>query len=80
MRKFYFTCGQAHRHVIDANRVWDKDSVISVTATTEDAAREFVFARFGNKWAFIYTEADLDMCYYSRGLVAEFTSNEKQPA
>lgn len=80
MKKFYFTCGQSHRHIIDAKRVWDKDSVISVSASNEDAAREFVFTKFGDKWSFVYTEDEINMNYFPRGVIAEFTSNEKQPA
>lgn len=72
MTKFYFTCGQKHRHVIQASKVWDKNSVITVEASDEDAAREFVVRRFGEEWSSVYTEADVDMSYFPSGVVADF--------
>ena len=75
MEKFYFTCGQKHRHIIHARKVWDKDSVISVKAKDEDAARDFVFGRFGDQWSMCYDESTMDMSYFPSGVVAEFTSN-----
>ena len=70
MPKFYFTCGQAHAHVI-GGKTWDKDGLLEVEALDYEAAREFVFSLVGNKWSFQYTENELDdlMPYFRNGIV-----------
>lgn len=64
----YFTCGQQHRHIINGNCIWDKDSVIQVTADTAADAR--AYNRFGDKWGTQYDSLE-DLClgYYPKGIV-----------
>lgn len=71
MSSFYFSCGQQHRHVIDATHVWDKNSLLQVQAEDEDTARDFVFKKFGDKWCFSYHEEDfLNIIEYFPGGIA----------
>lgn len=68
MKNFYFTCGQSHAHRINANTIWDKDSVLKVEAPDEDTAREKVFMVFGPKWSMCYTDETISMEYYPKGI------------
>ena len=69
-KPYYFTCGQSHRHVTDEGVIWDKDSVIQVTADSAFDARNYVLNRFGNKWAFQYYDLKgLGLQLYYKGIV-----------
>ena len=78
--KLYFTCGQIHSHPLEDGTTWDKDSVLEVEAKDEDEARDFVFSKFGNEWAFIYSEQELEtiLNWAPNGVVGKF-STIKQP-
>ena len=53
MKKYYFTFGQAHTHLV--NKVfYDKDCVIEIEAETSEEARARMIEVFGIKWAFQY--------------------------
>lgn len=70
MKAFFFTCGQAHVHQVGGGKVWDKDSVLQVNAPDEDTAREKVVQLFGQKWSNVYTEDDIGMEFYPKGVCA----------
>ena len=72
MGKWYFACGQVHRHEIGGGKVWDKDSVIVVEAANEQDAVAFVFNEFGRKWSGVYADFDNIEKYYKKGVVATF--------
>lgn len=69
LQKFFFTCGQAHSHDVDGS-TWNKDSVLQVMAVDENAARELVFSRFGQKWSHQYDEATMNFEYFPNGICA----------
>ena len=68
MAKFYFTFGQSHMHN-HSGKILDRDSVVEITAKDSEAARKIMFSNFDRKWAFQYTEADIDMSYFPQGVV-----------
>lgn len=47
MEKFYFTFGNGHEH---------ENKYVVIETDDYEEAREEMFSRFGNKWAFQYTE------------------------
>ena len=53
MKPFYFTFGQAHKHVIDGE-VYDVDTVVKIVAEDYGEAREIMFSYFGCIWSFQY--------------------------
>lgn len=69
-----FTCGMTHSHKIGPDKIWDKDSLIEVTAPTYDDAVNFVQNRFGLQYASDYPEADREelLQYMRKGVVAKF--------
>jgi len=71
MAKWYFTCGQIHRHKIES-KVWDKDSVIVVEAETEQIAVDFVFSLFGTAWGGVYGDFENISRYYKNGIAETF--------
>lgn len=74
MPKFYFSCGQIHRHDVGGGKVWDKDSLIEVNAERADLACIFVQSRFGPKYASDYPEKELPelLKFAKNGIVAKF--------
>lgn len=74
MPKFYFTCGQSHCHVV-GGKTWDKGSILEVNSVDYDAAREFVFDQFGDKWSFQYEEDELEgiLPFFRNGIVTTIT-------
>lgn len=68
MTCFYITFGQVHAHRIDG-KTYDCDAVMLVKADNEITARLYVNALTGGKWAGIYTENDVQMHYYPRGVL-----------
>lgn len=66
MNNYYGTFGQVHIHKID-KVTFDKDCVVEIKAEDEEKAREYMFAVFGQKWAFLYKEKP-DMEYFPRGI------------
>ena len=74
MEQFFFTCGQSHVHQIGGGKVWDKDSVLQVNAANETAARAKVVGLFGLEWSMSYTEEDISMEYYPKGICAVITA------
>ena len=73
MHRFYFTCGQVHQHVIEG-KVWNKDSVLQVKAKSEEAARDEVFSRVGDKWSMCYVPAEMDLEFFPNGICCEITA------
>lgn len=69
MGKWYFTCGQIHRHELADGKIWDKNSVIVVEAETEQYATDFVFDVFGRLWSGIYDDFENIEKYYKNGIV-----------
>ena len=68
MSKHFFTFGTGHRHEI-GDLVLDHNCVLQLDATDADNARSILRKLIGNKWAFQYTEATLQLSYYPRGIV-----------
>ena len=66
MNKYYGTFGQIHLHEIK-KVVFDKDCVVEIEAKDMEEARQYMFAVFGQVWAFLYKEKP-DMEYYPRGI------------
>lgn len=73
LSEYYFTCGQAHRHIVN-NSLWDKDSVLVVRAQNEAMARAKVFLFAENKWSGCYGPDDIDMRFYKNGICAVITA------
>lgn len=69
MPRFYLTFGQAHVHQVNG-RTWDHDVICAIEAPDMAAARATAFATFRSKWAFLYTEEDLQRIveYYPNGV------------
>ncbi len=69
-QKYYFTFGQNHTHRHN-DLTLDCDSVVTITATDQGAARGKMFDLFGAKWSFCYTEERFEPKYFPRGVVLE---------
>lgn len=67
IKKFYFTFGQGHRHVL-AGVTYDKDCVIVISAPNEIDARQKMGEVFGSKWSMCYGEKCPDMSFFPGGL------------
>lgn len=67
MKKYYFTFGQIHRHVIN-KVVYDRNCVVLIEAKNSNAAREKMFKTFGPKWSFQYNNLP-DMSFFPRGVI-----------
>lgn len=72
----YFTCGQVHSHEVQEGKVWDKDSVVQVTADCEDDAVSFMLDMFGNEWASWYFSKENALEYSPNGIVAVYDVTE----
>lgn len=57
--KYFLTFGQKHVHSVDG-KTFDKASVAVIHAPDMKSARETAFDTFGGKWAFMYTQEDVD--------------------
>ena len=68
MSKHYFTFGQCHTHRYGQTTL-DCDGVVEITARDGHVAREKMFALFGSKWGFQYTEETYEKEYFPRGIV-----------
>lgn len=76
---FYFTCGTSHRHELGGGLQWNYKNVIQVFAENEDAAREFVFDKFGNQWSHGYDDLDsMGLEYFPGGIVKAFNLTENE--
>lgn len=68
MKTFFFTFGQAHRHVIDGLTL-DKDVVLQVYADDYNAARQTVTRLVGVEWSMQYEDIkDVGIEHYPRGV------------
>lgn len=78
LHKFYFTCGQKHRHELDNGQIWDKDSVVEVEVESVDIldasqrAYDFITKAFGFYWSSYYHEIGYTPEYYKDGIVATY--------
>jgi len=72
MKKYYFTCGQSHSHLLAGRYTWDKDSMICVEAKTKDAAIDFIMGKFGTQWAMCY-DTPVSKEYAPNGIIKTFT-------
>lgn len=73
-KKFYFTLGQQHRYTVPTSdctsAVWDKNSVLEVSANDWHEARNLIFGRFGDKWGHQYdTMDDENLAFYPKGII-----------
>jgi hypothetical protein len=68
--KFVITFGQKYRFQ-DHPQGGHPDGWFEVTAESEAAAREKVFAVLGQTWAFIYDENEFDQTFYPKGKIGE---------
>jgi len=71
VNKYYVTFGQVHAHRVN-DYTFDKDSVAVIQAKDFADGRKIAFELFSNKWAFFYTEDDIEkddnfMKFYPRG-------------
>ena len=69
--KVYFTFGQYHAHCVNG-KIFDKDCIACVEAESPTDARETMFDLFKDKWAFQYSESQVDselLGYFSRGVL-----------
>jgi len=75
MSKYYYSFGQSHTHRVHGVTL-DKDSIVEIIAPDDEtgmaAAREKMFDTFGQKWSMQYTENNIDMSYFPRGVVLSF--------
>jgi len=77
LSSFYFTCGTNHRHELGGGLQWNYKNIIQIYAVNEDAARDFVFAKFGNAWSHCYNEMeDVGIEYFPGGIVKVFDLSE----
>jgi hypothetical protein len=60
----YYTFGFDHAHAVNGF-TYDKDVVVKITAPNP---RAVMFQWFGSRWSMEYTEEDLDLSYYPRGV------------
>lgn len=67
MKTFWITMGQVHVHSI-AGRTIDKDVVVEIFAEDYEAAQDWAFATFGQKFAVVYREKP-DMSFFPRGII-----------
>lgn len=67
MNKYYGTFGQDHLHK-RGRVIFDKDCVVEIEAESEELARQYMFAVFGQVWAFLYKKLP-DMEWYPRGIL-----------
>lgn len=69
MNKYYFTLGQAHRHILPDGSVWDKDGVVEVVALNSEEARDCIFKNFGGAWGMMYEANKLELAFFPKGIV-----------
>ena len=67
MKKFYFTFGQSHTHVLNGKTV-DKNIVIEITAKSGEVARRKMVKHFGEVWSMQYDDLP-NMKYFPGGVV-----------
>lgn len=74
MFKWYFTCGQIHRHICPNGKIWDKDSVVCVESKTDDmdAAVDFIYNKFGRQWGSVYSDFSKIEKFFKTGIVQTF--------
>lgn len=76
LHKFYFTCGQKHRHELDNGHVWDKDSVVKVEIDSRDMldasqrAYNFIIKTFGAQWAEFYHADNFNLEIFAKDGIA----------
>ncbi len=62
LQNFYLTFGQKYRSerhpATRKNQIIHPDGYVKIRAEDIGTARKLAFSRFGNKWAFLYTEYD----------------------
>ena len=75
MNKYYVTFGQVHAHRVNGY-TFNKDSVAVIQAGDFADGRKIAFELFSNKWAFFYTEDDLEK---DKGLM-EYFPRDQHPA
>ena len=72
MNKHYITFGQVHAHQV-GEKYFHKNLVGVIYAGDYTQARMLAFQIFGNKWCFLYEEADwdeADMRHFPDGYLA----------
>lgn len=70
MKPFYFTCGQSHSHDMGDGRVWDKNGVLEILASSWDLATFYINANFGRNWCNQYDSIEsVGMDFYPNGIV-----------
>lgn len=67
--KYYFSCGQIHRHELCGGLVWDKDNLLEVVAEDADSAQNLVIKYFGFKWANRYSNTDGRIVFFPGGVI-----------
>jgi len=69
MKKFYFTFGQVHKHVV-GDKIFDKDCVCEIEAEDWHEARAIAFKVFDSVFCFQYSRIeDVTIMYYPRGII-----------
>ena len=71
----YFTFGQAHRHDF-GSYICDKDIVLRIIGESKDQCRDYMFAKFGQKWSMQYDECP-DLSFFPRGVMTTTLFNLK---
>jgi len=75
MTKYYYSFGQSHTHRVRGVTL-DCDSIVEVIVPDDDRgmelARAKMFDEFGQKWSMQYTEDNIDMSFFPRGVVLTF--------
>jgi hypothetical protein len=71
LRKYFVTFGQKYRTEEHPTlKEAHPDGVVEVPAINSDVAREIVVDKLGDKWCAIYSEDEIDLNHYPRGVIA----------
>ncbi len=69
MKQFFFTFGQSHVH----NGVRMNNYFIEIIAESYEIARQLMFARYDDKWAFQYNKEEFKTSWYPSGCYEKIT-------